>query len=188
MTLLDSASAPAAEARLTPIKETLASIEACPGFIETTPAYTPVRSVFVCSGNQPSPLYFLDDGFRKHLPASFVATVTGVAVVERDYGSGLIPKLVLNCTIATEAFAIWMGANTWAAQTLLQGLALLSAEQLHQQLLFKAVQGKRTTFFNLSTTGVDGWDAVNVPDELFSRKLDEDEILLLAGAVNEQLD
>ncbi len=181
---------PVSDAGLTPLKETLDTLSVCPGFIEApAPTQPSVRSVFVCSGNAPSPLYFLEDGFRRHLPAWFVGTVTDVSIIEREYdqANGPIQKLVLNCTVANECYAFWMGGNTWAAQTLLQALALLTAEQLQEPLLFKAVAGRRTVFFNLATATDGDWQSVGVPEELFSRKLEADEMMLLAGAIHEQL-
>jgi len=175
---------------ITPIRDAADTVLTLPGFIEPAAVETtPVRSVFVCSGNAPSPLYLLDGDRRQYLPASFVGSVFNVSVIERDYAQaeGLVQKLVLNCLVANEPYAFWMGLNTWAAQSLLQALTLLDADDLQSPLLFKAVKGMRTTFFNVAVHTDGEWKTVTIAEDNLKCKLEADELELMAGAVNELL-
>ncbi len=80
-----------------------------------------------------------------------------------------------------------MGLNTWASQSLLQALALLDADDLQSPLLFKAVKGLRTTFFNVAVHTDGEWRTITIAEDNLKCKLEADELELMVGAVNELL-
>lgn len=138
-----------------------------------------------------SPVYTLDEENRRvYLPSSFVASIHLIQMVEREYAGDYEPyrKCVIRLTIGDTLYALFVGANSWASQSLLTSLGQLTAEQLHTPLLFKAVAGRRTCFFRVSVDAGDGdWTSVSIDQNFLSNRMETEELELLAASIDEQL-
>ena len=135
-----------------------------------------------------SPVYSLDEESRRvYLPSSFIASIHLLEVVEREYRGDYEPyrKLVIRLTIGDTLYALFVGANSWASQSLLTSLGQLTAEQLHKPMLFKAVAGRRTCFFRVSTDAGDGdWTSIAVEQNFLSNRMETEELELLAASID----
>ena len=139
-----------------------------------------------------SPVYSLDEESRRiYLPSSFVASIHLLQSVEREYAGAYeaYTKLVVRLTIGDQLYALFVGMNSWASQSLLTSLGQLTAEQLASPLLFKAVAGRRTCFFRISVDVGDGkWESIAVEQDFLSSRMETEELTLLAASVDEMLD
>lgn len=137
-----------------------------------------------------SPIYTLDaEGKRVYLPSSFIASIHLIQMVEREYQGDYEPyrKCVIRLTIGDTLYALFVGASSWASQSLLTSLGQLTAEQLHTPLLFKAIAGRRTCFFRLSAMADGDWHPVAIDPNFLSNRMEIEELELLAGSIDEQL-
>lgn len=138
-----------------------------------------------------SAVYTLDEENRRvYLPSSFIASIHLLEVVEREYAGDYdaYRKLVVRLTIGDQLYSLFVGANSWASQSLLTSLGQLTNEQLHSQLLFKAIAGRRTCFFRISVDlGGGQWEQISVEQNFLSNRMETEELELLAASIDEQL-
>ena len=136
-------------------------------------------------------VYTLDAEQRRvYLPSQFIGSIHKVEVVEREYGGDYeaYTKLCLSLTIGQKLYTLFAGLNSWAGQSLLNSLGLLTEAQLHSPLLFKAVAGRRTCFFRMAVDTGDGeWSPVSISDDALCTRLNADELILLANTIDETL-
>ena len=138
-----------------------------------------------------TPLYTIDgEGARTYLPASFVGQLLSICVIEKDYSGSYEAqtKLVTRLSIGDSTYALHVGLNSWAGQSLLTSLAQLTENQLHQPLLLRMVAGRRTCFCRVSVGSDErGWNSIAVEQNFLSSRMEAEDLMLLASSIDELL-
>jgi len=171
------------------------SIEVLPGFIQASPtkAEPTIIPMFVsvdANAKVGSPIYCLRGSERQHPPSTFIGHLHSIETTTRMYEGNFKPysKVIFRLTVGGLDFNLFLGLNSWASQTLLQSLSHLTTDELKGPLKFHATAGTSSCFMSISyRDSSDAWTSINPHTETLSSKLDEGELRLLVGSVDELL-